>query len=225
MVAVFALLDHSPPSLHISATRICLYPLVTCRSSWHIFQRLPPYPYPLLLLRRNVTREAAVPQFLAHSLRVTFEAIRLGSLWVFLESLGYGTAIGKGDFSRFLFICKALVRGAFQHFRASVEGISLYFLRGWRRNVDYIYVAFGIGSSSSRRIFLSPSRARRVMRMHAILSPQGAAEPVHMVVSESWVVYTYWSAASQRTEMSTLSLYEGMIDKYGLGPFNRVSEC
>lgn len=52
---------------------------------------------------------------------------------------------------------------------------------------------------------------------------QGAAEPVHMVVSESWVVYSYWSAASQRTEISTLSLYEGMIDKYGLSPFNRVS--
>lgn len=54
---------------------------------------------------------------------------------------------------------------------------------------------------------------------------QGVAEPIHMVVSESWVVYSYWSAASQRTEMSTLSLYEGMIDKYGLSPFNRVSNC
>lgn len=52
---------------------------------------------------------------------------------------------------------------------------------------------------------------------------QGAAEPVHMQVSESWVVYSYWSAVSHRTEMSTLSLYEGMIDKYGLSPFNRVS--
>ena len=41
-----------------------------------------------------------------------------------------------------------------------------------------------------------------------------------MQVSESWVVYSYWSAASQRTEVSTLSLYEGMIDKYGLSPFN-----
>lgn len=44
-----------------------------------------------------------------------------------------------------------------------------------------------------------------------------------MQVSESWVVYSYWSAIAQRTEMSTLSLYEGMIDKYGLSPFNRVS--
>lgn len=44
-----------------------------------------------------------------------------------------------------------------------------------------------------------------------------------MQVSESWVVYSYWSAVSQRTEMSTLSLYEGMIDKYGLSPFNKVS--
>lgn len=43
-----------------------------------------------------------------------------------------------------------------------------------------------------------------------------------MQVSESWVVYSYWSATSHRTEMSTLSLYEGMIDKYGLSPFNRV---
>ncbi|CAB1113817.1 unnamed protein product [Ectocarpus sp. CCAP 1310/34] len=53
------------------------------------------------------------------------------------------------------------------------------------------------------------------------ISHKGAAEPVHMQVSESWVVYSYWSAASHRTEMSTLSLYEGMIDKYGLSPFNR----
>lgn len=44
-----------------------------------------------------------------------------------------------------------------------------------------------------------------------------------MQVSESWVVYSYWSAVAHRTEMSTLSLYEGMIDKYGLSPFNRVS--
>ncbi|CAM9185897.1 unnamed protein product, partial [Ectocarpus sp. 12 AP-2014] len=53
------------------------------------------------------------------------------------------------------------------------------------------------------------------------ISHKGAAEPVHMQVSESWVVYSYWSAVSHRTEMSTLSLYEGMIDKYGLSPFNR----
>lgn len=52
---------------------------------------------------------------------------------------------------------------------------------------------------------------------------QDAAEPVHMVVSESWIVYSYWSASSHRTEISTLSLYEGMIDKYGLSPLNRVS--
>eukprot|EP00903_Cladosiphon_okamuranus_P020118 g18474.t1 len=53
------------------------------------------------------------------------------------------------------------------------------------------------------------------------ISHKGASEPVHMQVSESWVVYSYWSAISHRTEMSTLSLYEGMIDKYGLSPFNR----
>ncbi|CAM9409723.1 unnamed protein product [Laminaria digitata] len=53
------------------------------------------------------------------------------------------------------------------------------------------------------------------------ISHKGAAEPVHMQVSESWVVYSYWSAANRRTEVSTLSLYEGMIDKYGLSPFNR----
>ncbi|CAM9803288.1 unnamed protein product, partial [Discosporangium mesarthrocarpum] len=56
--------------------------------------------------------------------------------------------------------------------------------------------------------------------LHRILH-KGAAEPVHMVVSESWVVYTYWSAKAHRTEMSSLSFYDGMIDKYGLSPFNR----
>ncbi|CAM9391171.1 unnamed protein product [Chrysoparadoxa australica] len=48
-----------------------------------------------------------------------------------------------------------------------------------------------------------------------------ATEPVHAVVFENNVVYSFWNHKSGRTEMSSLSLYEGMVAKYGLNPFNK----
>lgn len=43
-------------------------------------------------------------------------------------------------------------------------------------------------------------------------------------VQVSWIennlLVSYWSTQAQRQELSSVSLFEGMIDKYGLGPFS-----
>lgn len=45
-------------------------------------------------------------------------------------------------------------------------------------------------------------------------------------VQVSWIennlLVSYWSTQAQRQELSSVSLFEGMIDKYGLGPFSSV---
>lgn len=45
-------------------------------------------------------------------------------------------------------------------------------------------------------------------------------------VQVSWVennlLVSYWSNQAQRQELSSVSLFEGMVDKYGLGPFSSV---
>lgn len=46
-----------------------------------------------------------------------------------------------------------------------------------------------------------------------------ASAPASIVMSENWVVYSYWNTKAHRTELSALALYEGMIDTYGLNPF------
>ncbi|KAG5182672.1 hypothetical protein JKP88DRAFT_348676 [Tribonema minus] len=50
------------------------------------------------------------------------------------------------------------------------------------------------------------------------LETQGAGLPVHCSISENNVVCTHWSVHARRTEVLSLSLYEGMIGRYGLGP-------
>ena len=39
---------------------------------------------------------------------------------------------------------------------------------------------------------------------------------------ENNLLVSYWSTQAQRQELSSVSLFEGMIDKYGLGPFSSV---
>jgi hypothetical protein len=45
-------------------------------------------------------------------------------------------------------------------------------------------------------------------------------------VQVSWIennlLVAYWSSQAQRQELSSVSLFEGMIDKYGLSPFSSV---
>lgn len=43
--------------------------------------------------------------------------------------------------------------------------------------------------------------------------------PVHATLFENMLAYTFWNAQLKRVELSTIGLFEGMIDKYGLTPF------
>jgi hypothetical protein len=40
-------------------------------------------------------------------------------------------------------------------------------------------------------------------------------------VSENNVVYSYWSAKARRTEVGSVALFEGVIDKWGLSPLRQ----
>eukprot|EP00937_MAST-01D_sp_MAST-1D-sp2_P003733 g3733.t1 len=48
-----------------------------------------------------------------------------------------------------------------------------------------------------------------------------ATAPVHVVQSENWVIYSYWNGKAKRTEMGSLVLYDGIVEKNGLSPWNR----
>jgi len=41
-----------------------------------------------------------------------------------------------------------------------------------------------------------------------------------LIISENWIVYSYFNHKTKRTELSVLTLYEGMIDKHGITAFN-----
>ena len=42
----------------------------------------------------------------------------------------------------------------------------------------------------------------------AIYAMQGANGPVHAVMAENWVVYTYWSRVAHRFQSSVVELYD-----------------
>ncbi|RHY78565.1 hypothetical protein DYB30_000035 [Aphanomyces astaci] len=48
-----------------------------------------------------------------------------------------------------------------------------------------------------------------------------AAEPVHLVQSENWLVYSYWNTKSKRTELVSLTLVEGGVPANGLNPWKQ----
>ena len=50
-------------------------------------------------------------------------------------------------------------------------------------------------------------------------SLDSAAAPVHALLVENTIIVTYWNAKAKRCELSSIALYEGMIDRYGLTPF------
>lgn len=47
---------------------------------------------------------------------------------------------------------------------------------------------------------------------------EGATAPVHAHLLENNVMISYWNAVAKRTELVSMSLYEGMVDKYALVP-------
>jgi len=50
-------------------------------------------------------------------------------------------------------------------------------------------------------------------------SLESATAPVHAVLVENSIVATYWNTKAKRCELSSVSLFEGVIDRYGLTPF------
>lgn len=50
-------------------------------------------------------------------------------------------------------------------------------------------------------------------------SLESATAPVHAVIVENSVVVTFWNVKAKRCEMSSIALFEGVIDRYGLSPF------
>eukprot|EP01038_Epipyxis_sp_PR26KG_P014043 gene14043-18834_t len=43
-------------------------------------------------------------------------------------------------------------------------------------------------------------------------------KPVHSVIVDNHVIVTYWNSQAKRTELSSIVMYEGVIDKYELSP-------
>lgn len=61
----------------------------------------------------------------------------------------------------------------------------------------------------------------RASHSHASLGAMTATPSnVPVVISENWVLYAFTNAKSRRTEISVLTLHEGMIDKHGITAFS-----
>jgi hypothetical protein len=54
------------------------------------------------------------------------------------------------------------------------------------------------------------------------VSHKRAREPVHMVHSENWLLYSYFSEKSRRTEIVTLELYEGKVQSNTTGKISNI---
>lgn len=50
------------------------------------------------------------------------------------------------------------------------------------------------------------------------LTLESASTPVHSLIVENHVVVTYWNTKAKRTELSSIALYEGVLDAYELSP-------
>lgn len=50
------------------------------------------------------------------------------------------------------------------------------------------------------------------------ISHEGGTAPVQAALIENMCVYSYWNAQARRTEISTVALYEGMVDRWALNP-------
>jgi len=57
----------------------------------------------------------------------------------------------------------------------------------------------------------------RVSHAHGTSSSPSSEVPV--VISENWIIYAFSNTRTRRTELSVLTLHEGMIDKHGISMF------
>uniref|UniRef100_M4BLR4 ER membrane protein complex subunit 1 n=1 Tax=Hyaloperonospora arabidopsidis (strain Emoy2) TaxID=559515 RepID=M4BLR4_HYAAE len=73
---------------------------------------------------------------------------------------------------------------------------------------------------STLHVNLIDSVAGRIIHRARHLHAKG---PVHMVQSENWMVYSYWNLREKRSEMVSLSLFDGAVGMHSLNPWKRPS--
>lgn len=59
----------------------------------------------------------------------------------------------------------------------------------------------------------------RVSHVDASGHPDLGVNQVPVVISENWVLYSFWNHRTKRSEIGVLTLHEGMIEKYGMTAF------
>jgi hypothetical protein len=55
------------------------------------------------------------------------------------------------------------------------------------------------------------------------ITHDGGSGPVKAVLVENFIFYSYWNSIAKRTELSSIALYEGMVERFGLNPFKSTS--
>ncbi|GLD92016.1 hypothetical protein PINS_up000549 [Pythium insidiosum] len=78
------------------------------------------------------------------------------------------------------------------------------------------------GQKSSSVLYMSLVDAVSGRIIHRVRHVHGS-EPVRMVQSENWVVYSFWNSKEKRTELVSLSLFDGAIGTHGLNLWKRPS--
>ena len=58
--------------------------------------------------------------------------------------------------------------------------------------------------------------------LHSLVQPNAVA-PVSLVWLENWLVYSFWNPTFKRTELATVALFKGAIDRAGLNPWTTSS--
>ncbi len=88
-------------------------------------------------------------------------------------------------------------------------------------NNSVLVVTQATGSKSALYATLVDTiSAKVVYRAHI----EGGAAPVSATIVENNIAIFYWNVKAKRTEVSSISLYDGMIDRLGLTPFaNKAS--
>lgn len=82
-----------------------------------------------------------------------------------------------------------------------------------------LLVTQGADASGSKALVVSIVDGASAKVLYRASQPYGEG-PVSAVVIENHFLVSYWNAKAQRTELSSVALYEGMVGKYDLGPLS-----
>ena len=79
-------------------------------------------------------------------------------------------------------------------------------------------VTHSFAAASSSSPVLASSSSSSASAAFSTSSTSSSSAPT-IVISENWVLYSYWNAKAKRTEIGVLALFEGMMGPYDLNPF------